>query len=175
MPRPLNVDWSFIQALYLQGLQPSVIQAKTGVLASTVMRRASRKGWAAVKAKAKADLGLPLKAVRDDLSLQVARSHSKALAQASQQAQASFSEEITAQSKVLASQPPRRLADLANSPAREGRASVVSRLVQTAAKLYGWDNQGSAPTHLSLTRIEVRPSPAQPDQAGQVVDVPYEA
>ncbi len=169
MPRPTpGVNWELIKALFFQGFTAGQISLKTGVKPGTIQTKAARHGWCQLRDRGAIDFGNPG-------LVALTNAHSKSLVKASQQAQATFSEEITAQASVLASQPPRRLADLANSPAREGRASVVSRLVQTAAKLYGWDNTGSVPTHLSLTRIEVRPSPAQPDQAGQVIDVPYEA
>lgn len=168
MPRPLNVDWNFIQALWLQGLTPAVIAEKTGVKTSSIVSRAYRKGWPELVRKTKAELA---KAPQTSVALQVAEDHAKALVKASQIAQETFSKELHAQAAILSQRPPRRLADLANNPAREGRASVVSKLVNTAAKLYGWDAQSTQPQTLKLTQINVAPPDVKPSQ---VIDVPYD-
>jgi len=171
VPKPLNIDWNAIQSLFLQGIPPATIAKQTGLSVNTVQKRASRKGWVAIRDRVKVDLSKPL---RDTLAMQVAQAQSNAIAKASAQAQTAFAEEVNAQAKLLRSKPARRLSDLSSTPKRQGRAAVVSTLVNAAAKLYGWDAQSSQPSHVSLTKIDVHSDtkPTKPDQPA--VDVPYE-
>lgn len=171
VPKPLAIDWNAIQSLFLQGLPPATIAKQTGVKFGTIQSRASRKGWVAIRDGVKANLAKPL---RDTLAMQVAQAQSNAIAKASQQAQTAFAEEVNAQAKLLRSKPAKRLSDLSSTPKRQGRAAVVSTLVNAAAKLYGWDQQSAQPSHVSLTKIDVHADtkPTKPDQP--TVDVPYE-
>lgn len=165
MAKPLaGVDWEFIKTLYVQGLNPKAISERTGVKRDTIRARANYHSWIQLR-----ETTVPFyPASRNSL---VKRTQ-KALAEASQMAQDAFSREIHAQVAVLERQPPRKLADLANTRAREGRASVVNRLVTTAEKLYGWSGNTQAPA-LNLTQINFTSADDRPAGA-KVIDVPYE-
>ena len=52
-----------------------------------------------------------------------------------------LSREIRSQVLLLEETPCRTLAKLANGPDGEGRASLVARITDTAAKVYGWDSE----------------------------------
>lgn len=160
MPKPLDVDWAFIQALYLQGLTLNAIGQKTGVKPGTIKGRAARYGWSLQRAQAKTEAVAPL-------NVHLAKAHSAALAKASEYAQKALSGELDGQLAVLQTRKPRTLADLANTPKREGRASVVKKLVETADKLYGWSAQDQQPQTLNLTQVNVAP----PKPGQQVIDV----
>jgi len=164
MPKPLAVDWQFIQALWLQGIPPAKIESQTGVKIASIRSRAYRLGWQIARYKAEATLARPLEV---SLAGQIAKAHSKALAKASEQAQAGLSDEVSDQLAVLKHRKPRTLAELANTSRREGRASVVSKLVSTAAKLYGWDAQNQQPAVLNLTQV----NQVSPTQVAKVIDV----
>lgn len=174
MPKPLDVDWDFVKALWLQGFTPSQISAKTGIKPDTVKGRALRYKWTAIRDKTNAFLNQSL---QPDLSASLALSASKqtnALAKASKLAQEAFSDELHTQVSVLRKKPAKRVSDLASNPRREGRASVVSKLVSTAAKLYGWDAQTNTPTHVSLTKVDVHHAGSTSVKDSPALDVPYE-
>lgn len=52
-----------------------------------------------------------------------------------------LSKELLHQVSLLEITPCRTLASLKNTPSGEGRASLVARIADTAAKIYGWDNE----------------------------------
>ena len=170
MPKPLQgVDWELIKALWLQGLTWKALSSRTGVKPATIRGKARYQNWRALRDTAQGALSAPFaQAISSNLALQHSNA-SKTLAKASQIAQEAFADEIQAQTQILRSNKPRKLLDLANTPKREGRASVVNKLVNTAAKLYGWDAQSAQPATLNLTQVNVRTN--TPDK---VIDVPYE-
>jgi hypothetical protein len=51
-----KADWDLIQSLYVSGIKPKEIEARTGVKADTVSARASRKKWVALTARVKETL-----------------------------------------------------------------------------------------------------------------------
>jgi len=165
VPPPLQgVDWNAVKALYLQGLTPHAISLRTGIKPSTVRGKARYNGWRLSRDTALATLGHTLVG-------SLAQSHSTALAKASKRAQEAFSGEVHTQLAVLEQTPPKRLLDLANTPRREGRASVVQKLVSTAAKLYGWDANTQQSATLNLTQVNLTATPAP---GAKVIDVPSE-
>jgi transcriptional regulator with XRE-family HTH domain len=166
MPRPIDADWQLIKALFLQGFTQRQIAQRTGVSPGTIKGRATRHGWSLLRNSANATLVHPGLAA-------LTQHQSKSLLKASQQAQDTFSTELAIQSQVLAANPPRKLVDLANTPRREGRASVVQKLVNTASKLYGWDSQTNSPQAMNLTQINVTPA-GDRSPGAKVIDVPYE-
>lgn len=174
MPKPLpGVDWELIKALYLQGLTFKTISDQTGVKPASIKSKARYYDWRLTRANTMAGLQ---SALAPSIAQSQALSYSKqshALAKASQIAQETFAEELTLQSAVLKRKPPTKLLDLANTPRREGRASVVQKLVNTASKLYGWDQQSTAPQAMNLTQINVT-QPGQHTAGAKIIDVPYE-
>jgi hypothetical protein len=175
VPKPLNVDWQIVQGLILQGFNCQQVAEKTGILPDTIRKRALRAGWLSQSDKVRQIL-IQSHQSKPILAVQVAKDHAKELAQASSKAQLAFSKEVEHQVGVLEKKPARRVSELASTPKREGRASVVSKLVHTAAKLYGWDQQTNAPTHVSLTKIDVhgQSTSVEPKPAGPTLDVPYD-
>lgn len=173
MPRPLLADWPLIQALFLQGFSDRQISERTGVKPVTIRARAARHGWCIMRDRANgAFVTNPDSLAHPGLSALV-QSQSKSLIKASQIAQEAFAGELQDQVAVLKRKPPTKLLDLANTPRREGRASVVQKLVNTASKLYGWDQQTTAPQAMNLTQINVT-SPSERPAGAKVIDVPYE-
>lgn len=168
MPKPLpGVDWEFVKALYLQGLTYSAIAQKTGIKQGSIKSKSRYYDWPSMRSKAVAVFRSSVAtSVHDCQALTHAR-QSNALAKASQIAQEHFAAELSDQTALLRSKKPTKLRDLANTPDREGRASVVAKLVSTAAKLYGWDQQSTQPQTLNLTQVNV-----SPDEPGPVIDVP---
>ena len=91
--------------------------------------------------------GAAVKASRRKLALQAAVSVAVAVASSGQSdlqahsraARQDLSHELLVQLQILKATPPVRLSDLPNSPDGEGRASLVARITDTAAKVYGWD------------------------------------
>ena len=168
MPKPLpGVDWEFVKALFLQGFTHAQIATKTGLLPGTIKSRAYREGWSLIRSRTDSALAsLSQPALAQTQALAFAK-QSNALAKASQIAQETFAEELSDQAAVLRSRKPTKLRDLANTPDREGRASVVQKLVSTAAKLYGWDAQSQTPQTLNLTQVNLGP-----ETPTKLIDVP---
>ena len=162
-----------IKALFLQGLAFKVISQRTGVKPETIRGKANYQGWYALRDSTIAKLSVNL---TQPLTDSLAKQHSNtvnALAKASVIAQEAFSDELSSQVQVLRSNKPRKLSDLANTRAREGRASVVNRLVNTAAKLYGWDEASAQAGAVNLTQINVT-SARTLKPTDKIIDVPYE-
>lgn len=90
-----------------------------------------------------------IRAKRKQLAIQAAASVAVAVAASghndlaghSKAAKNQLSEELLVQLQILKQTPPTKLSDLPNSPDGEGRASLVSRITDTASKIYGWDNE----------------------------------
>jgi hypothetical protein len=117
-----------------------------------------------------------IRAKRKQLAIQAAASVAVAVAASghndlsshSRAAKNQLSEELLVQLQILKSSPPTKLSDLPNSPDGEGRASLVARITDTAAKVYGWDNEkGNSLVIVGLVgsldpdnRVQVQDKPA---------------
>lgn len=148
--------------LYLQGFKPEAISEKYGINRRTIAGWIAKLDWRALRANV---------ANAVSQSVQEARNP---LAKASQTAQAAFSDELHSQAALLRSKPARRLSDLSSTPKRQGRAAVVSTLVNAAAKLYGWDASTNVEQHVSLTKVTVHSSNTDTAKDEPAIDVPYE-
>jgi len=95
----LNVDWNYIQALFIQGFGPKQISEKTGVNPGTIRSRAVRLKWYDLRAKAQLPVPQPF-----PKSLNPAGS--KALALESQRTQSRLSRVIANQVTALESHEP---------------------------------------------------------------------
>jgi len=126
-----NVDWNYIQALFIQGFGPQQISDKTGVNPGTIRSRAVRLKWYDLRAKVQLPVAYP-----NPKSLEAA--DSKTLALESQRTQARLSRVVANQVTALESHEPVTYRDLRNTPKREGYAATANRVIQQAAKLYGW-------------------------------------
>jgi phenylpyruvate tautomerase PptA (4-oxalocrotonate tautomerase family) len=90
-----------------------------------------------------------VRARRKQLAVQAAASVAIAVAASGQNdlqahsraARFQLSNELLVQLQILKATPPVKLSDLPNSPDGEGRASLVARITDTAAKVYGWDSE----------------------------------
>jgi len=98
---------------------------------------------------------------------------SKTLALESQRTQARLSRVVANQVTALESHEPVTYRDLRNTPKREGYAATANRVIQQAAKLYGWDAQTTAPQTMNLTQVNVT-QPGTADPRAKLIDVPYE-
>ena len=98
---------------------------------------------------------------------------SKALALESRRTQARLSRVIANQVTALESQEPVTYRDLQNTPKREGYAATANRVLQQAAKLYGWEAHGQQAPAMNLTQINVTP-PDQRNPNAKLIDVPYD-
>ena len=162
MPKPLNVDWSFVQSLWLQGLTPARISQKTGVKVRTIESKATRAGWRASLAKSQTALACY---PQSDLMAHVAKSSSNVRSR--------LANTLDKSSEVLASLP-------LNGKTLDKRLESARKLAVVADPVFGWSADAQGPSHVSLTKIEVRPrstdvetiTPTNND--GPVVDVPYE-
>lgn len=77
-----------------------------------------------------------------------------------------LSGEIRSQVLLLQETPCRTLAKLGNTPDGEGRASLVARITDTAAKVYGWDSDKS-----NVMVLVNMTEALDPDKAAPIVDV----
>ncbi len=75
------------------------------------------------------------------VAIAVASNDTSNLQNHSRAAKTQLSHELLVQLEILKQCPPVRYSDLPNSPDGEGRASLVARITDTAAKVYGWDNE----------------------------------
>lgn len=174
MPKSLpGVDWELIKALYLQGLTIQAISNRTGVKPASIKSRCHYHQWQLTRAKAVHGFQASLQPSIPHSQALAFSKQSTALAKASQIAQETFAAELSDQASILRFKRPTKLRDLANTPAREGRASVVQKLVNTAAKLYGWDAQSQQPQTLNLTQVNVRSADDLPAGA-KIIDAPTE-
>ena len=75
-----------------------------------------------------------------------------------------LSRELLNQVNLLEVTPCRALSKLSNSPDGEGRASLVARITDTAAKVYGWDaEKGNTLVLIGLT-TSMDPDQSTPEQ-----------
>lgn len=77
-----------------------------------------------------------------------------------------LSKEMLNQVRLLEITPCRSIKALANNPDREGRASLVARITDTAAKVYGWDSDKS-----NVMVLVNMTEALDPDKAAPIVDV----
>jgi hypothetical protein len=131
MPKAIDADRETVKLLYIQGVKTSVIAAETGVKQGTIKTWANRYGWNQLGARANAVL-----VSRGEARL---RESTRTLQAASQALRGGLSEELLDQLAVLRSQPPRRTADLGNSPRGQGRAAVAKTLAEAASLVHDWD------------------------------------
>jgi hypothetical protein len=152
MPKALQVDLGMVQTLYMAGVRPSEISRQTGCKVVTICSWANRHGW---------------KAALQGM-VQSVRVGSKTLKEGSNRLRDALRDEASDQVATLRKKPVKGPAALANTPAREGRASVLKKLVESVSMIDDWDS-----THRpGLVLCEML---GEDRSAGQVVDVPSQA
>lgn len=161
MPRPLNVDWDFIQALWLQGFTPAVISEKTGVKASSMVSLAYRNGWPRMLARTKAELA---KAPQASVVLQVAHCHAKAHADASNRSKHRLSRVVEAQIDALERETPVTYKQLQSTP--KAHKATLRPLGSCLAKPPNSTAGMRRPTHRPHS-ISPRSTSAKPSQTAQ--------
>ena len=132
------------KALYLQGVGTSDIEQETGVPYGALRTWIKRGKWGSLRTNTQLIAG-PAKerAVTRSLSfrkpgvVQLARMPNAAPSRLREE----LSAEVASQMVVLQSEPVKRASELGNTRDREGRASVVKRLVDSAAILEDWESQ----------------------------------
>lgn len=133
-----------VKLLFQNGLKLPIIEAETGVKQSTIRNWIYRYNWDAAAAEVTKILkNRQHKAVARSVTL--AQTGSLQLARmpeiASSRLREQLSSEVASQMVALQSEPVKRASELANTREREGRASVVKRLVDSAAILEDWESQ----------------------------------
>ena len=133
MPKPLNTDWNLVQALWLQGFNPTQISEKTGLKLAAIKSRAYRFKWNDLKSKTKAFL-------KAESEPGLAMAVAKDLAEQSKRAKEELANVVADQIKLLKANPAKTLAKLSG---KNGLAATTQTIVNTAAKLHSWDSQGN--------------------------------
>lgn len=145
---PLKIDREMVRVLYMSGVRPSEIARQVGCKASTIGAWATRGGWS--------------KALRSmvQTTQQVQKLHNGT----SNRLRDTLRDEASAQVSSLRKQPIKGAISLANTPAREGRASVLKKLVESVSMIDDWESTHRPGLVLCDMLGEDR-------SAGQVVDV----
>lgn len=123
MPKALNADWNLAQALYVQGVNYATIAEKVGVTEAALRQRAHRHGWPA------------LKTASVTMASQAVTGSAKTLVQRSESVRENLGEEVEEAVGALREVPVKR--ELAHL---DERADVAGKLVTSAAKVFGWEN-----------------------------------
>ena len=145
-----------VKLLYIQGLRPQEISRQTGVKVSTIGQWACRKGWSKIRQQSKQ---LLVKAGTNALLAET----SATLKGVSERVRKTLAHELVGQVDALETVPV-TYEGLGNTPAGEGRASVVKRIVETAAQVFDWDSQRASGLILAVDL-------AAPDGPGAVIDI----
>lgn len=134
MPAAVKIDRELVQALYLQGLNREDICKQTGLKQGTLRTWVARFKWDTLKEQARQALET---AAQPSLAVQVA----KDLSAKSKAAREALAGELDTQLQALKTTPANGFADLRNTPEGQGRAAVAKTIAETAAKVFGWDNE----------------------------------
>jgi hypothetical protein len=125
-----------VAALFTNGLTVREIETETGVKQATIRTWINRFRLQQTKEKARQALKSRNRGV-----LAVIEPARKAIPGVSGRLRGVLSRELEAQVAVLERKPPESLLELKNTPEREGRASMVKRIAETAALVENWEDQ----------------------------------
>ncbi len=129
------------KALYLQGLSTGDVARETGVPYGAIRTWIKRGKWGSLRIATHQIAG-PAKemAVTRSLSFAPVQLATRMPDAAPSRLRGVISREIEAQVAVLEQNPPESLLELKNTPDREGRASMVKRIAETAALVENWED-----------------------------------
>lgn len=135
------------QTLYFAGLPPKAIAAELSLSPNLVIKWITRYGWRDARDKSKQIL-----VTKAETSL--AREAANEVIRRSDKVRTLLASEVEGQASALAKAPPKRLADLANTPERQGRTAVLKTLTDAAATVFGWgsDSPGGVVALVELPR-----------------------
>lgn len=164
MPKPLAVDKSIIQALFIQGFRPDEISKKTGVQPGTIRVWSRRYGWLPAKQQASELLSRSV-----STQAIIAPLLAKSVAKASNAVRQGLAETMLNSLPALkAAKAPTSLASIAQQQEK------LAPLVDNARKLFGWDNERVSQSVVSVASLDsaaaLESAPSQ-----QAIDVPTDA
>lgn len=128
------------KALYLQGLSTTEISQETGVQYGTVRAWISRGDWRTLRNDTRSKL-VTAKERAVSRHITLVQSPARMPDNKPSRLRGAVSRELEAQVAVLEQNPPSSLQELKNTPEREGRASMVKRIAETAALVENWEDQ----------------------------------
>ena len=111
-----------VKTMYLRGVKPWVIQQETGVPPGTQHNWGMRYGWAELLAKTRQVIAhRGIKALQQDHTLRV-----------------KLRNEVKSQVAALERTPVKNIKELGNTPEREGRTSLLCRMVSAVKEIDDW-------------------------------------
>lgn len=128
------------KALYVQGVTTSDIAEEIGVPYGAIRTWIKRGKWGSLRTITQQKAG-PAKERAAIRALTFIQPGARMPAASASKLREGLSAEVASQMAVLQSEPVKRASELANTREREGRASVVKRLVDSAAILEDWESQ----------------------------------
>ena len=159
VPAPLPMELRLTaKELYLQGFKPEAIANKLGLSNLTVQSWVAKRHW-------KSDRDKLVNAVAMTGQRCLESSPDGLIRQTSSRVKSRLANTLDKSSAVLDTLP-------VNARTLDKRLETARRLAVVADPVFGWSAEAQGPTHVSLTKIDVRP--ACRDGQGQVIDVPYE-
>ena len=111
-----------VKTMYLRGVKPWVIQQETGVPPGTQHNWGMRYGWAELLAKTRQVIAhRGIKALQQDHTLRL-----------------KLRNEVKSQVAALERTPVKNIKELGNTPEREGRTSLLCRMVSAVKEIDDW-------------------------------------
>ena len=146
MPKPFPViDYTRAALLKAQGLKNREIAEQLGCKLNSLMVGMSRKGITKLAVEARKGLVKAAQHTADAIEASGGRTRNH------------FAKVIESSAESLASDLPVKRKELANTKDGQGTASVVKTLVEAAAKVYGWDEQGSGGSPVNVLFLSYQP------------------